>query len=188
MRRRYLGFDSSAEYIGIARERLLPDLFDIVRGPSAKRRNRFPNGSIMRKNPLKSPHFYINRELSWLEFNHRVLQEGLDKDLPLLERLKFLAIVGSNLDEFFLVRVAWLMRRRAAKVRRRDPAGMTPAEQLDAISRRAHRMVADQMAGIREVLERLAEHGLHLWRRDQWTERAAAILADRIFLARYCRC
>ena len=67
------------------------------------------------RTPLKSPDLYINRELSWLEFNHRVLQEGLADDLPLLERLKFLAIVGSNLDEFFLVRVAWLMQRRAAK-------------------------------------------------------------------------
>ena len=79
----------------------------------------------MPKNPLKSPDLYINRELSWLEFNHRVLQEGLDEELPLLERLKFLAIVGSNLDEFFLVRVAWLRQRRAAKGRRRDISGMT---------------------------------------------------------------
>ena len=102
----------------------------------------------MPKNPLKSPNLYINRELSWLEFNHRVLQEGLDEDLPLLERLKFLAIVSSNLDEFFLVRVAWLMQRRAAKVRRRDPSGMTPAEQFDAVSRRVHRMI-DEQAGRR---------------------------------------
>ena len=99
----------------------------------------------MPKNPLKSPDLYINRELSWLEFNHRVLQEGLAEELPLLERLKFLAIVSSNLDEFFLVRVAWLMQRRAAKVRRRDPSGMTPAEQLAAISRRVHRMVDEQV-------------------------------------------
>ena len=99
----------------------------------------------MPKNPLKSPDLYINRELSWLEFNHRVLQEGLDRGLAALERLKFLAIVGSNLDEFFLVRVAWLMQRRAAKVRRRDLAGMTPAEQLAAISRRVHRMVDEQI-------------------------------------------
>src|SRR5208337_1745817 len=114
----------------------------------------------MPKNPLKSPQLYINRELSWLEFNHRVLQEGLDADLPLLERLKFLAIVNSNLDEFFLVRVAWLIRRRAAKIRRRDLAGMTPAEQLDATSRRVHQMVDGQAAGVREVFARLAEHGL----------------------------
>lgn len=124
----------------------------------------------MKKADLKSPELYINRELSWLEFNHRVLQEGLNESLPLLERLKFLAIVGSNLDEFFLVRVAWLMRRRAAKVRRRDAAGLTPAEQLAAISRRAHQMVEEQAAGVREVLSRLAEHGLHVWEPSEWTD------------------
>ena len=124
----------------------------------------------MAKSSLKSPNLYINRELSWLEFNHRVLQEGLDAKLPLLERLKFLAIVNSNLDEFFLVRVAWLMQRRTAKVRRRDPSGMTPAEQLAAISRRARRMVDEQAAGVREVFIRLAEHGLHVWDRQRWTD------------------
>ncbi len=124
----------------------------------------------MSKLSLKSPNLFINRELSWLEFNDRVLREGLDPDLPLLERLKFLAIVGSNLDEFFLVRVAWLMRLRAAKSRRRDPSGMTAAEQLAAISRRVHRMVKEQSDGIRDVFAKLAEHGLHIWRRDDWTD------------------
>src|SRR5512145_2802559 len=104
----------------------------------------------MPKDSLKSPELYINRELSWLEFNHRVLAEGLSEGLPLLERLKFLAIVGSNLDEFFLVRVAGLMRQRAAKVRKRDPSGMTPAEQVTAICRRVHRMYDEQAAGIRD--------------------------------------
>ena len=89
---------------------------------------------------------------------------------PLLERLKFLAIVGSNLDEFFLVRVAWLMQRQAAKARRRDVSGMTPAEQLAAISRRAHQMVEEQSAGVREVFAELAEHGLRVWNRADWTE------------------
>ena len=106
------------------------------------------------------PNLFINRELNWLEFNDRVLREGLCEDVPLLERLKFLAIVSSNLDEFFLVRVAGLMRARAAGVRRRDPAGMTPAAQLAAISVRAHRMVQEQAEGVAAALAALAGHGL----------------------------
>lgn len=123
----------------------------------------------MPKDPLKSPELYINRELSWLEFNHRVLAEGLSEDLPLLERLKFFAIVSSNLDEFFLVRVAGLMRQRAAKVCKRDPSGLTPAEQLAAISKRVHRMYEEQAAGIREVFGKLAEKGLYVWSRSDWS-------------------
>ena len=117
----------------------------------------------------KAPELYINRELSWLEFNDRVLREGLREELPLLERLKFLAIVSSNLDEFFLIRVAGLKQQRAAGVRRRDPAGMTPVEQLSAISRRVHRMVAEQGKGIRDVLAQLHEHGLRLLAPHQWS-------------------
>jgi len=122
------------------------------------------------KKDLTSPEYYINRELSWLEFNDRVLQEGLSEDLPPLERLKFLAIVGSNLDEFFLVRVAGLMQQRAADVRTRDPAGMTPAEQIDAVAQRAHRMVAEQTEGIRRVLAQLAEHGLRVLPPRDWPD------------------
>ena len=136
----------------------------------------------MPKDPLKAPELYINRELSWLEFNHRVLEEGLDEELPLLERMKFLAIVGSNLDEFFLVRVAGLMRRRAAKLRRRDASGMTAAEQLATISRRAHQMVQQQYAGVHEVFARLAEHGLHVLERQQWTEEQRHFL--QVYFAR----
>lgn len=87
---------------------------------------------------------YINRELSWLEFNQRVLDEALDRQIPLLERLKFLAITASNLDEFFMVRVGGLQMLRDQAPGKRDPAGMTPREQLEAISRRTHQMVADQ--------------------------------------------
>jgi polyphosphate kinase len=122
----------------------------------------------MPKNPLKSPELYLNRELSWLEFNERVMQEGLSGDLPLLERLKFLAIVGSNLDEFFLVRVAGLMQQKAAGVRRRDPSGMTPAEGLTAVSSRVRRMYARQVEGLREVFAALAAEGLVVWRRADW--------------------
>jgi polyphosphate kinase len=120
---------------------------------------------------LKSPELYFNRELSWLEFNDRVLREGLCQELPLLERLKFLAIVGSNLDEFFMVRVAGLAQLRAAGVRRRDPAGMTPAQQLTAISQRAHRMVQEQAAGVRDVLSELKGHGLRVSRTQDWSDR-----------------
>ncbi len=123
----------------------------------------------MPKDPLKSPELYINRELSWLEFNHRVLAEGLSDDLPLLERLKFLAIVSSNLDEFFLVRVAGLMRQRAAKVRKRDLSGMTPAEQLGAIGKRVHRMYDEQAAGIRDVLGKLSQNGLCVRSPAEWS-------------------
>ncbi|MBN2217059.1 MAG: polyphosphate kinase 1 [Pirellulales bacterium] len=114
-----------------------------------------------KKNKIKNvPEHFVNRELSWLEFNDRVLREGLSPDVPLLERLKFLAIVGSNLDEAFMIRVAGLMQQRAAGVRRRDPSGMSPAQQLQAFGLRAHRMVAEQTAGIRDALDELREHGL----------------------------
>ena len=111
---------------------------------------------------LKSPEFYINRELSWLEFNDRVMQEGLSDDMPLLERIKFLAITSSNLDEFFMIRVAGLMQQQTAEVHRSDPSGMTPSAQLAAISERTHRMVKEQTAGIHKALARLAEQGIRV--------------------------
>jgi polyphosphate kinase len=81
---------------------------------------------------------FINRELSWLEFNRRVLMEAVDPDVPLLERLKFLAIFSSNLDEFFMIRVGGLKDQVDAGYKKVDIAGMTPAEQLEKISERAH--------------------------------------------------
>ncbi|RPI04013.1 MAG: RNA degradosome polyphosphate kinase, partial [Zetaproteobacteria bacterium] len=113
----------------------------------------------MAKADLDSPEYYINRELSWLEFNDRVLQEGLAEEVPLLERLKFLAIVSSNLDEFFMVRVAGLAQQRAAGVRRKDPSGLGAGQALDQIARRAHRMVAEQSEGIARALGLLRELG-----------------------------
>ncbi len=130
----------------------------------------------MAKRKLDSPELYINRELAWLEFNDRVLQEGRCEDLPLLERLKFLAIVSSNLDEFFLVRVAGLMQQRAARLRRLDIAGLTPTGQLIAIGRRAHRMVDEQSQAVVEVFEQLADHGLRILRPENWTDRHRTFL------------
>ena len=80
------------------------------------------------------PENYVNRELSWLEFNYRILGEARDKTTPLFERLKFLSITASNLDEFFMVRVASLKDMVHANYTKRDIAGMTAQEQLDAAS------------------------------------------------------
>ena len=90
------------------------------------------------------PNQYINRELSWLQFNQRVLDEARDESLPLLERLKFVAITASNLDEFFMVRVGGLQIVSDQGSTRTDPSGMTADEQLKAISERTHRMVMNQ--------------------------------------------
>src|SRR6188768_4113407 len=90
------------------------------------------------------PARFFNRELSWLEFNQRVLDEARDESLPLLERLKFLAITASNLDEFFMVRVGGLSVLVEQGITAPDPAGLSPAEQLAAISARAHQMVSQQ--------------------------------------------
>lgn len=89
-------------------------------------------------------HMFINRELSWLEFNQRVLDEAIDPDNPLLERLKFLCITASNLDEFFEIRVAGLKQQKQAHSNETGPDELSPAEQLDQISLRVRQFVNDQ--------------------------------------------
>ena len=91
---------------------------------------------------MKPP--YLNRELSWLEFNQRVLNEALRTDLPILDRIKFLAITGSNLDEFFQVRVGGLHALHASAPALRDLSGLDVGEQLAAIERRVRRFMKDQ--------------------------------------------
>ena len=110
-----------------------------------------------------SPQHYINRELSWLEFNARVLEEARDPTNPWLERLKFLAIFSSNLDEFFEVRVAGLQQQLHAGLEPQDYGadGLDPAEQLAAIEKRAHELVAEQYRLVQEQLfPGLAAHGM----------------------------
>src|SRR5688572_15608277 len=92
---------------------------------------------------LDDPSLYINRELSWLEFNRRVLEEAQDPQVPLLERLKFLAIFGSNLDEFFMVRVGGLQQKVQAGIALGSGADrMPPREQLERINQNVRQMVA----------------------------------------------
>ena len=93
-----------------------------------------------------------NRELSWLEFNQRVLDEAESEDVPLLDRLAFLSITASNLDEFFMVRVGGLELLRKERIATRDPANMTPSEQLRSIGARVHRMVREQYHVFTDVL------------------------------------
>jgi polyphosphate kinase len=127
---------------------------------------------------LNSSKYFINRELSWLEFNHRVLQMGRRDDVPLMERLMFLAIVSSNLDEFFMIRVAGLKQARAAGSRKKGPAGLTPTGQLRQIARRVRTMVAEQSQAIADVTDRLDEHDVHLLDRRQWSAPQKKFLAD----------
>ncbi|MDB9447824.1 polyphosphate kinase 1 [Anabaena sp. CS-542/02] len=112
---------------------------------------------------LNDPQYYINRELSWLEFNSRVLHEACDPRTLLLERLKFLAIFSANLDEFFMVRVAALKQQVEAKVSQLTPDGRTPQQQLDDIRLTLTPEVTRQHQQFQQVLQPLlASHGIHI--------------------------
>ena len=88
--------------------------------------------------------YYYNRELSWMDFNARVLEEAQKKDNPLMERLRFLAITGSNLDEFFMVRVAGVKSQVASNYTKPDDSGMTPKELLSALDKKTHAFMEKQ--------------------------------------------
>ncbi len=119
---------------------------------------------------LHNPRLYINRELSWLAFNDRVLADARSDDLPLYERLKFFGIVSSNLDEFFMVRVAGLKQQLAGGVAETAADGLLPAEQLAQISERVHQMVNEQYRIWREeLLPELNAQKIHLRNYDELT-------------------
>lgn len=115
----------------------------------------------MEKSEYKKSEYYRNRELSWIRFNERVLNEARDKSIPLFERLKFLSITASNLDEFFMIRVASLKDMVHAKCDKKDIAGLTPSEQLEKILAATHDLVNLQYSTYnRSLLPALKQQGL----------------------------
>src|SRR4029450_117302 len=122
---------------------------------------------------------FVNRELSWLEFNRRVLEEAQDSTVPLLERVKFLAIFSSNLDEFFMVRMAGLKRQLHAGDLTVGPDGMNAAETLAAGSATVHELVALQhRVFLEEIQPLLAAEGVHIRRPKDINEAQHRFLDD----------
>jgi len=117
----------------------------------------------MDKKLLDKKENYYNREMSWLLFNYRILNEAKDKTIPLFERIKFLSITASNLDEFFMIRVASLFDLVSADVKKKDIAGLTPNEQLDLIIPETKEMMSSQYSTLnRALLPALESNGLKL--------------------------
>ena len=129
---------------------------------------------------LRNPALYINRDLSWLEFNERVLDQARDAAHPLLERVKFLAITAANLDEFFMIRVAATLKKLRAGADEVSPDGYNTEQQLAAMQTRARRMIEDQSVVWHELRAALTSAGIHLLDAAAWTPEIAAHLT-RVF-------
>jgi len=139
--------------------------------------NRMETNSPLKSRPMKKSEKYINRELSWLEFNQRVLNEAADPKVPLLDRLKFLAISSSNLDEFFMVRVGGLHILATGGRRKKDPSGMTPLQQLESIAKRSQQMTLQQYKlYLSDIEPQLCDAGILRLTHPTMTERQFKIL------------
>ena len=126
--------------------------------------------------------YYTNRELSWILFNRRVLNEARDKNIPLFERLKFLSITASNLDEFFMIRVASLKDMVNAKYQKPDIAGMTPKEQLAHLDVAIHEVVELQYSTYnRSLVPRLKLNGLQIIGCHEELSKKEAAFVDKYF-------
>jgi len=131
-----------------------------TRSDSLKPRPKSPK--VLAETGMQSEHF-TNRELSWLEFNARVLEEARDPEVPLLERLKFLAIFSANLDQFFMIRVAGIKHQVSAGVEEGGPDGLTPPRVIEAVAARAHELTALQHRCFNEEIRpQLEKHGVRL--------------------------
>ena len=136
----------------------------------------------MAEKEFTNPKYYVNRELSWILFDHRVLNEARDKSIPLFERLKFLSITASNLDEFFMIRVASLKDMVNAGYQKKDIAGMTPEKQLAALNTAIHDLVDLQYSTFsRSLLPLLEQNGLHLIRHHEQLTKEEADYIDHYF-------
>ena len=128
---------------------------------------------------LKQSDLYINRELSLLAFNRRVLEQAKDETTPLLERLRFLCISSSNLDEFFEIRVAGLMQKAVMASVQAGPDNMLPSEVLSQISSQAHELVDEQYRVLNDVLlPALEEQGIRFVKRQDWNDAQATWVKD----------
>ena len=137
----------------------------------------------MEKNEFTNSKYYTNRELSWLAFNDRILGEARDKTLPLFERLKFLSITSSNLDEFFMIRVASLKDMVHAKYTKQDIAGMTPSEQLEKILNNAHDLVNLQYSTYnRSLLPSLKQNGFGMVAEHEGLTKEQGAYVDQYFM------
>jgi polyphosphate kinase len=151
-------------------------------GPARRKNERASSDGFSREGEprpveVHDPKLFLNREISWLAFNERVLAEARDATLPLLERLKFLSIVSSNLDEFFMVRVAGVKQQILGGVAETAADGMLPSEQLAAIAERTHAMVAERdRVWLEELRPKLLAQGISIPGSTDWNQeqRAAA--------------
>src|SRR6266850_5662557 len=131
--------------------------------PLSRRREETARLPALLPTAAGATRLFFNRELSLLEFHKRVLEEGLDETNPLLERLKFLSIFSSNLDEFFMIRVSGLKEELEENVTELSPDGMTPGEQLQEIRKRIIPMLEEQTSCLREqILPELEAAGIHV--------------------------
>ena len=136
----------------------------------------------MDKKLLEKPENYYNREMSWLQFNYRILNEAKDKSIPLFERLNFLSITESNLSEFFMVRVASLIDLVHADVKKKDIAGLTPQGQLDLIIPETKNMIASQYSTLnRQILPAMEENGLKLVKHYEDLNEKQSKFVDKYF-------
>src|SRR5439155_16383151 len=125
---------------------------------------------------LKNQALYVNRELSWLEFNQRVLAQATDPSHPLLERVKFLSIVGTNLDEFFMIRVATTLKKLREGIEDVAPDGYNTEQQLYAMRSRARKQLEDQASCWNELRELLAAEHIAFLEREAWTPQVREFL------------